>query len=175
MIKVGARGYSSGNIVMDENFETNLKDAKKAGLNIGVYFCSQAVTKSEAREEAEVLLDAIESYTVKYPVVFVMENINDDMARIEALDMQERTEIAKVFLEEIEDADYTPMLYGDKEWLMTMINLEKLEKYDIWLAQDGDKPDYPYQFGMWQYDSDGSIKGISGDVAMSISFVDYAK
>ncbi len=175
MIKVGARGYSSGNIVMDENFETNLKDAKKAGLNIGVYFCSQAVTKSEAREEAEVLLDAIESYTVKYPVVFVMENINDDMARIEALDMQERTEIAKVFLEEIEDADYTPMLYGDKEWLMTMINLEKLEKYDIWLAQDGDKPDYPYQFGMWQYDSDGSIKGVSGDVAMSISFVDYAK
>ena len=53
--------------------------------------------------------------------------------------------------------------------------LEKLEKYDIWLAQDGEKPDYPYQFGMWQYDSDGSIKGISGDVAMSISFVDYAK
>ena len=49
------------------------------------------------------------------------------------------------------------------------------EDYNVWLNQDGDKPDYPYQYGMWQYDTQGSIKGIDGDVAMSISFVDYSK
>ena len=68
MLKVGARGYSSGNIVSDENFQDNLKAAKKAGLDIGVYFCSQAVSKAEAREEADELLDAISGSSVKYPV-----------------------------------------------------------------------------------------------------------
>ncbi len=175
MLRVGARGYSSGNIVMDENFEDNIKDAEDAKLDIGVYFCSQAVTKAEAREEADVLLDAIEGYDISYPVVFVMENIDGDMARIEALDTKDRTQIATAFLDEIADAGYKPMIYGDLEWLLTMLDLDVLEDYDVWIAEDGSKPQYPYEFGIWQYDSDGSISGVSGDVAMSISFVDYAK
>ena len=175
MIKIGARGYSSGNIVMDENYEDNLKAAKKAGLNIGVYFCSQAVTKAEAREEADELLDAISGYDVKYPVVFAMENVDDDVARIEALDMTGRTQVAKAFMDRVEDNGYTPMLYGDLEWLLTMVDMEELQDYDVWYSQDGDKPEYPYEFGMWQYDSDATIKGITGDAAMTISFKDYAK
>lgn len=175
MIKIGARGYSSGNIVMDENYEDNLKAAKKAGLDIGVYFCSQAVTKAEARDEVDELLDAISGYGVKYPVVFVMENVVDDVARIEALDMTDRTQIAKAFMDRVEDNGYTPMLYGDLEWLLTMVDMEELQDYDVWYSQDGDKPEYPYEFGMWQYDSDATIKGISGNVAMTISFKDYAK
>jgi GH25 family lysozyme M1 (1,4-beta-N-acetylmuramidase) len=175
MIKVGARGYSSGNIVFDENYEDNIKAAKKAGLDIGVYFCSQAVSKSEAREEADELIDAISSYTIKYPVVFVMENVDDDMARIEALDTTERTQIAKAFMDRVEDAGYTPMIYGDLEWLMTMVDMDTLQDYEVWYAQDADEPDYPYEFGMWQYDSDASIKGIDGDASMIISFKDYTK
>ena len=175
MIKVGARGYASGKIVMDEKFEENLEAAEKAKLNIGVYFCSQAVTKDEVREEAEVLLDAIEGFDIKYPVVFVMENIEDDMARIEALDIRDRTNFAKIFMDEVEDAGYTPMLYGNKEWLITMLDLKSFADREIWLAQNGDKPDYPYEFSMWQYETEGSVKGIEGDVALSISFKDYSK
>lgn len=175
MIKIGARGYSSGNIVMDEYYEDNLKAAKKAGLDIGVYFCSQAVTKAEARDEADELLDAISGYSVKYPVVFVMENVDDDVARIDALDMTGRTQVAKAFMDRVEDSGYTPMLYGDLEWLLTMVDMEELQDYDVWYSQDGDKPEYPYEFGMWQYDSDATIKGIPGNVAMTISFKDYAK
>lgn len=175
MIKIGARGYSSGRIVMDANYEENLRAAKKAGLDIGVYFCSQAVSRAEAREEADELLDAIADYKVKYPIAFVMETVEDDMARIEALDMTDRTQVAKAFMNRVEDAGYTPMLYGDKEWLLTMVDMEALQDYDVWYAQDSDKPDYPYEFGMWQYDSDAGIKGITGDAAMTISFKDYAK
>ena len=175
MIKIGARGYSSGNIVTDENYQDNLKAAKKAGLDIGVYFCSQAVSKAEAREEADEVLDAISDYSVKYPVVFVMENVDDDMARIESLDLTDRTQIAKAFLNSVEVAGYTPMIYGDKEWLLTMVDMEELQDYDVWFAQDSDEPEYPYEFGMWQYDSDASIKGISGDAAMIMSFKDYSK
>ncbi len=175
MLKVGARGYSSGNIVSDENFQDNLKAAKKAGLDIGVYFCSQAVSKAEAREEADELLDAISGSSVKYPVAFVMETVDDDMARIEALDMAARTQVAKAFMDRVEDAGYKPMIYGDKEWLLTMVDMENLQDYDVWFAQDSDEPEYPYEFGMWQYDSDASVKGISGDATMIMSFKDYAK
>lgn len=175
MIKVGARGYSSGNIVTDANLEDNLKAAKKAGLDIGVYFCSQAVNKSEAREEADELMDAISGYNIKYPVAFVMENVDDDMARIEALEQSERTQIAKAFMNRVEDAGYKPMIYGDKEWLLTMVDMEDLQDYEVWFAQDSDEPEYPYEFGMWQYDSDASVKGIKGDAAMILSFKDYAK
>lgn len=174
MIKVGTRGYSSGNIVLDENYQDNIKAAKKAGLDIGVYFCSQAVSKAEAKEEADELLDAIADYKIKYPVAFVMENVDGDMARIEALDMTERTQIAKAFMDRIEASGYTPMIYGDKEWLLTMVDMEELQDYEVWFAQDSSEPEYPYEFGMWQYDSDASIKGITGDAAMIISFKDYA-
>ncbi len=174
MIKVGARGYSSGRIVMDENYKTNLKAAYEAGLDIGVYFCSQAVTKSEAREEADVLLDAIERYDITYPVVFVMKDVEDDMPRIDALDVKEKSDIARAFMKVVADSGYTPMIYGDMEWLMTMVDMERLEGYDVWYAQDADEPEYPYEFGMWEYEFGGSIKGISGDVRMSISFENYA-
>lgn len=174
MIKIGARGYSSGNIVFDESYKDNLKAAKKAGLDIGVYFCSQAISKSEAREEADELMDAIADYDVKYPIAFVMENVDGDMARIEALDVDGRTSVAKAFLDRVSDEGYTAMLYGDKEWLLTMIDIERLSDYDVWYAQDSSQPDYPYEFGMWQYDSDATINGVSGKVAMSISFTDYS-
>ena len=175
MIKIGARGYSSGNIVFDEKFKDNLKAAKKAGLDIGVYFCSQAVNKSEAREEADELLDAIADYDVKYPVAFVMENVENDMARIEALDIEDRTSIAKAFLDRVYDDGYHAMIYGDKEWLLTMVDMERLSDYDVWYAQDSKEPDYPYEFGMWQYESNASINGASGKVAMSMSFKDYSR
>lgn len=175
MIKIGARGYSSGNIVFDKNYKDNLKAAKKAGLDIGVYFCSQAVNKSEAREEADELLDAIEDYDVRYPIAFVMETVEGDMARIEALDTDARTTVARAFLDRVKDSGYTAMLYGDKEWLLTMVDMERLSDYDVWYAQDSKKPDYPYEFGMWQYDSGISINGVSGKVAMSMSFTDYSR
>jgi GH25 family lysozyme M1 (1,4-beta-N-acetylmuramidase) len=174
MIKIGARGYSSGNIVMDENYEDNLAAAKKAGLDIGVYFCSQAVSKSEAKEEADVVLDAIEKYTIKYPVAYVMENVTDDMARIEALDTSERTQMAKSFMDRVENSGYTPILYGDLEWLMTYVDMSKLDDYDVWYAQDSSKPDFPYEFTMWQYSSNATIKGIDSKAAMILSFKDYA-
>lgn len=175
MLKVGARGYSSGNLVRDANFKDNIKSAKKAGLDIGVYFCSQAVSKSEARDEADEILDAISGYSVKYPVAFVMETVDDDMARIEALDITERTQIAKAFMNRIEDAGYKAAIYGDKEWLLTMVDMDQLQDYDVWFAQDSDEPEYPYEFGLWQYDSDGKVKGITGDATLIMSFKDYAK
>ena len=41
---------------MDTCYEANLRGAREAGLEVGVYFFSQALTPEEAREEAEFVL-----------------------------------------------------------------------------------------------------------------------
>lgn len=175
MIKVGGRGYSSGEVVLDEKFKDYMKSAKSAGLDIGVYFFSQAITEDEIEEEAETLMEAIKDYTVKYPVVFQMQGVEGDMARIDSLDTDSRTELTKLFLSIIKDAGYKPMLYGNKEWLVTKVDLEALKEYDVWLSQEEDTPDYPYEFAMWQYDKSGTISGISKETGLNVCFVDYTK
>ena len=174
IIKVGGRGYSSGNIVLDSSYKDYMNGAKNAGLGIGVYFYSQAVDKDEVCEEAETLLELIKDYPVKYPVVFDMESVEGDMARTDALDVSTRTELARIFLKTIKAEGYTPMLYGDKEWLVTKLDLEKLQDYDVWLSQEADTPDYPYEYTMWQYNKSGTVSGISGTAGLNISLVNYS-
>ena len=175
MIRVGIRGYSTGQIVMDDYFYDNIKRAFDAGLDVGVYFSSQAVTKDEAIEEANTVIAALEGYNITYPVVFDMEFMKNDTARIEKLTKSHKTDITKAFLDTISAAGFNGMIYGDKEWLVKEIDMSKLTAYDVWLSQIQDLPDYPYKFSMWQYMSDGSIDGISGYVNLNISFVDYSE
>ncbi len=173
MIKAGARGYGSGQLILDENFEKNLQGATQAGLETGVYFFSQAVTETEAVEEASLVLTSLKETKLIYPIVFDMESIKGDTARIDSLKKEDRTKIAKAFLETVKTAGYKTMIYGDKEWLLTKINLSTLSEYDIWLSQEADIPDYPYKFSIWQYSFNGTVDGISGKVDMNISFIDY--
>lgn len=175
MIRVGVRGYGTGQLMLDEYFFENIKRAGDAGLEIGLYFFSQAITEEEAIEEANMVLQNIGEYKITYPIAFDMELITGDTARIENLSREERTNIAKAFLDTIEEAGYKPMLYGNKEWLIKKIDLSKLTDYDIWLSQPGDLPDYPYKFTMWQYNTTASVDGIAGYANLNISFIDYSE
>ncbi|MCD7835837.1 MAG: glycoside hydrolase family 25 protein [Lachnospiraceae bacterium] len=175
MIRVGARGYGSGQLVLDEYFADNIKRASDAGLQIGVYFYSQAVTEDEAIEEANMVLENIRDYKVEYPVAYDMEFVANDDARIDTLSRAEKTSIAKAFLETIENAGYNPIIYGNKEWLIKEIDMSKLTAYDVWLSQIADVPDYPYKFTMWQYKDDAAVDGIAGYASLNISFVDYSE
>lgn len=175
MLQVGARGYSSGELVLDAKLKEYMTGAKNAGLDIGVSFFSQAVTEDEIDEEVQTLLEVIKDYPVTYPVVFDMEEILGDMARVDGLDMDSRTSLALRFMEKVKKAGYTPMLYGNKEWLVMKLDLEALADYDIWLSQEGNYPDYPYEFTMWQYKKAGSIDGIPKGTGMNISFVNYSQ
>ncbi len=175
MLRVGARGYSSGQLVEDEYFAENIEKASAARLDIGVYFFSQAVTEEEAIEEAELVLEKIGEFDVNYPIAFDMEYVDNDTARVEDLTKKQKTKIAKAFLDTIKEAGYTPVIYGKKEWLVKKIDLAELEEYDVWLAEYSKDPDYPYSFSMWQYSNQGSVDGIEGKVNMNISFIDYSE
>jgi len=175
MIRLGARGYGTGQLILDEYFTDNMKRASDAGLDVGVYFFSQAVTVEEAVEEANMVLQNLAEYQITYPVAFDMEKIENDTARTDELTKTDRTAITKAFLDTIAAAGYKTVIYGNKEWLIKEVDMSKLTAYDVWLAQEEDIPDYPYKFTMWQYDKEGSIDGIAGYADLNISFIDYSE
>lgn len=175
MLRVGARGYGTGQLILDEYFSDNLKRATDAGLDVGVYFFSQAITAEEAIEEATMVIESLGDYQITYPVAYDMERIAGDTARIDSLSKSERTEIAKVFLDTVQEAGYKTLLYGNKEWLIKQIDMSKLTAYDVWLSQPADIPDYPYKFTMWQYTGGGTVDGVMGYVDLNISFIDYSE
>lgn len=175
MLRLGMRGYGSGELMTDEKFAEYMAKAMEAELNIGVYFYSQAITEEEAAEEANFVIQNLENYPITYPVAFDMEYVANDTARVESLTREEKTKMAKVFLDTVKEAGYKPMVYGTKEWLLKQVDLTKLTDYDIWLSQQEEVPDYPYQFQMWQYSKEGNLNGVNGNVNLNISFVDYSE
>ncbi len=173
MIRLGARGYESGALSIDDYFFDNIKRATDSGLSVGVYFYSQAITEDEAEEEARMVLDNLHNYNITYPIAYVMEYVDNDRCRIENLSRSEKTAIARKFLSTVREAGYNTMLYGSKQWLIKEIDLTRLTEFDTWLSESTDIPDYPYRFSMWQYTKKGKVDGIAGDADFNISFIDY--
>lgn len=169
IIRVGYRGYANGELVLDDRFKENIKGARDAGIEVGVYFFSQAKTTSEAVEEARFVVRHITGRGVSYPVVFDMEPI-PGAHRITSLTTTEKTEIADAFCQVIDRNGYEPMIYGNPTWLNNNIDLSYLTQYDIWLAHYTDITDYPYKYNIWQYTDRGKVKGIKGRVDLNIYF-----
>lgn len=173
LIKIGQRGYGTGTLSVDERYADNIKNAKDAGLHVGVMFFSQAITIEEAEEEAQFVLDTLGEQTIDYPVCFYMDYVNNDKSRIENLTGQEKTQIAQVFMDKIKAAGLNVILYGNKEWLLCDLNYTTVSYYDVCLDEEADLPDFPYRFNMWKYAS-ADVAGVSGKSELIISFVDYS-
>ena len=175
MLKVGGRGYESGVISLDEQFTEYIEAAKKADLDIGVSFYSQAVSVTEAVEEANFVVNQLQSYTIRYPVALVMEEITNDTARTDTLSVDQRSQIAEAFLQTIQYDGYHAILYGNEQWLMEKIRPDGLlTDYDVLLNDTNPLPEYPYEFKMWRYATDISLAGIENGGSYIISFVDYS-
>ncbi len=174
-IRLGYRGYSTGKLVLDSQFENNIKGAVKAGVDVGVYFVTQAVSVEEAEEEAAFVVENIAPYRVTYPVVLDIEDAASDAARTNLLTAAERTDYTIAFCEAVKKKGYTPMLYCNIRWFMEKLELPRLTGYDKWFAQYFSRPFFPYEFQVWQYTSSGRVDGINGDVDLNLCFVDYAR
>ncbi|MCM1252357.1 MAG: glycoside hydrolase family 25 protein [Clostridium sp.] len=173
-IRLGIRGYTEGEIVEDAMFKDNINGALDNDIAVGVYFFTQATSDEEAKEEAEFVLDALEPYDVTYPVVLDVEAVTNKNARTKDLTKEERTQYCITFCEEIKQAGYTPMIYGNLKTFMLLLDMEKLEEYDKWFAYYDEEIYFPYQFKVWQYTDEGSIDGIKANVDINISFEDLS-
>lgn len=175
MLRVGYRGYGQKGIMgKDDKFDSNYEGAKKAGLKVGAYFFSQATNESEAREEAAFVLDAVRDCPLDYPIAYDWEFVDNDEARTNGMTSEDITVCAKAFCEAIKSAGKVPVIYFNCETGYFNYDLPQVKDYDFWLAEYYDTPSFYYNYKMWQYSKTGSVDGISGDVDMNISIVDFS-
>ena len=173
MIRLGNRGYESGAIGLDTYAIANLEGAIAAGLDVGVYFFSQALTPEEAEEEAYFVVEQLEPYQehITMPVVFDWEHVNNASARTNDMrDPDLLTDCTLAFLQTVEVAGYRPMVYFNRTQSWKYLNLEELKQYEFWLAAYTQRMDFPYKIKMWQYTSSGSVPGVNGDCDVNIYF-----
>ena len=168
IIRLGYRGYGkSGKLVEDEYAQDNLKGATEAGLPIGAYFFSQALSIKEADEEIKFMLEILGDYTLEMPIILDWE-IPTETARTANMDGRTLTDIQLHFCSVMEEKGYQPMVYFN--WYMSsrLLNLHELEAYPFWLALYQDRMTYPYRVEMWQYTDRGRVPGIEGNVDLNI-------
>lgn len=161
---------SSFYIRKDKTFDYNIVEAQKAGVMVGAYHYCYAESVAEAREEARYFMSVIEPYELDFPVVLDFED-----PELEHLGKSRLTSIAKAFMDELKNAGYYVMLYANKHWLETFLDMNRLSEYDVWLAEWHTRPTWNGGFGMWQYSSEGRVSGIRGDVDLNICYRDYYK
>lgn len=170
ILRLGIRGYGTGEMKMDDRFLENYQGAIAAGIKVGVYFFSAAINEAEAIEEADYVLRALDGLQIEMPVVFDTEPILYDVARTDDLTPNQLTAITCAFCDRIRANGYEPMIYANSKRFTTVLHLEELEAYDKWLADYRETPDYPYAFKMWQFTEKGSVPGIDGNVDIDLYF-----
>lgn len=174
ILRAGYRGWGEeGSLNPDETFAANLAGAKAAGLEVGVYFFSQAMDVQEAREEAAYVLELLGGTELELPVYFDWEHIaTDEEARTHAVDTAMLTEISLAFCETVEAGGYEGGVYFYRSLGYWAYDLAALQDYDLWLAAVGDAPEFYYRFDMWQYSYTGQVPGIPADVDLNLRFVE---
>ena len=168
IIRCGYRGSTGGSLIEDPTYRKNIKGAKAAGLQVGVYFFTQAINEVEAVEEASMVLNLISGQGVTLPVYLDVEASG---GRADGIGKDMRTRVCKAFCQTIQNSGYKAGVYANKTWFTSYINTASLTNYKIWLAQYAATPTYTAtRYDMWQYSSKGSVAGISGNVDMNIRY-----
>ncbi len=171
IIRCGYRGSSTGALIEDPKFRSNIKGAKAAGLKVGVYFFSQAVNEVEAVEEASMALSLASGYGLNYPIFLDVESSG---GRGDGISKETRTAVCKAFCSTVQNSGVSAGIYANKTWFTEKINTGSLTGYKIWLAQYASAPTYTAtRYDMWQYSSKGKVSGINGNVDMNISYLNY--
>ncbi len=160
IIRAGFGMYASQ---VDPQLAVNMQGAKAAGIPVGVYWYSYAVSEAEARREAEVCLQAIAPYRgqLTLPVFFDQEY----EPGIKALSDGARTDICLAFLGAVQRAGYRAGLYCSYDWYQNWVEQSRLTSYPVWIAQYASRCSYTGQnLAAWQYTGKGTVSGVSGSV-----------
>lgn len=178
IIRVAYRGYGTGSIANDANYKTNIEGALAAGIDVGVYIYSQAITVAEAREEAQYAISLVKDYDISLPIVMDFEYAGTGTGRLynANLTKAKATNICNAFCETAEAMGYTGMVYANRSMLQNQVNASSIaDKYPIWLAcypaNASSGSGYDGEYSFWQYTSTGSVPGISGNVDCNFRYI----
>ena len=167
-IRAGYRGSTTGELHEDTCFRAHMEGAVNAGIEVGVYFFSQAVSPEEATEEAGYLLSLIQNYPVTECAFDFEVSGEDDRGAVN--DSIMNTEAAAAFCQKIRESGYTPLVYGSTSFLYHGISMYQLQdSTNFWIAAYGkETPEFPYAFEIWQYSGQGKVDGIETDVDLNL-------
>ena len=168
IIRLAWRGSTEGGIDEDSYARINYQGAKDAGLKVGGYFFSQAITPEEAEEEARFILEMAEEMEFDMPIIYDWEQSGGRTAN---MDPRTLTDCAKAFCQTIEEGGLEAMVYFNVQYACHEMYLEELTDYQFWLAMYNSRMDFPYRIDMWQHTDHGSVPGIEGPVDLNIYFL----
>ena len=172
IIRCGYRGYGSGVLVQDPMFASHITGAKAAGLRVGIYFFSQAVSEAEAVEEASMAVKLARQYGINMPIAIDSEYANGGAGRADGLSKSARTDITIAFCNTVANAGYKPMVYASKSWFSDHLDVSRFpSSYRIWVAHYAKTCGYTGRYDIWQNTSKGSVDGVKGNVDMNISSI----
>ena len=172
IIRLGYRGYTQGSVNLDSKFLQNIEGARAAGLKVGIYFFSTAISPQEARDEAAFVLEHLGGRALELPIVYDWET-GGSSYRNNDLDTETLTACAVAFCDAVEAAGYQSMVYFNLPTGYLKYDLSGLTQYDFWFAQYHDFPEMYYDYQIWQYSDSGAVAGIDGRVDMNLSFKEY--
>ena len=170
IIRCGYTGMADGRRYTDPMFDKNIKMAHAAGIKVGVYYFSQAISVSEAEGEAAYAADLIRKAGVKLDLpVFMDVEIVSATSRSRMINARlskaKETDICSSFCAYLEKRGLRSGIYSSKSYLQSRMDIGTLsKKYIVWLAHYTSKTDFDGQYTFWQHSSHGSVNGIKNRV-----------
>ena len=175
ILRAGYRGYGeAGTLNEDICFADNLRGTQENGIDIGIYFFSQATNTAEAEEEADFLIGLLRSYApenLALPVFYDWEHIDYDYARTDDVTDETVTDCTVAFCERLREAGYDAGVYTFRFFAYHSYDLSRIKDYPLWIGAVGKNPDFYYGFDIWQRAVGGTLDGIEGKVDIDMIFV----
>lgn len=191
-IRCGYTSYDGFRQNKDSYFERNVERAYKAGVNVGIYYWSEATTESEAKKEAAYVNSLLKKYRsmITMPVAMDYEFASgyrstkkfNSMSKSAA--RKQFTSNAVAFMKAIKGYGYTPLFYSyrglvdpsfNSNYKMDMTRINGNGQYRFWLAQYSSDNSYSGEFEFWQHTSSGRVSGIDGRCDRNFWYYNNAK
>ena len=170
-LRLGLRGYGEqGTLYTDRSFARYYEGARAAGIDVGVYFFSQAVTIREAADEALFALELLDGRALDLPVYYDWEPVSADDSRTAVYDGRYLTAGATAFCNIIEQGGYTAGVYLNRQQGYYRYDLRSLAGRSLWVADYADYPDFYYAYDVWQYEHQARLDGVNEIIDLNLEF-----
>lgn len=175
MLKTVSTNYKlskrADGLYIDPTFETNYRNARAAGLDVGVYYYTYATSEAMADAELALLRQAVYGKELTLPVAVDVEE--NKLRPMSTLDLTNLTAYA---LEQVEKMGFYAQLYTYTGYKYELDMARLSSRWDVWLADyTGKTPNVTFNYNAHQHTSKGAVPGISGDVDLNVTTLNYPK
>lgn len=158
-------------LYIDPTFEANYRNARAAGLDMGVYYYTYATSEAMADAELALLRKAVYGKEFSLPVCVDVEE--NKLKQLSTLDLSNLTAYA---LEQVEKMGFYAQLYTYTGYKYELDMARLSSRWDVWLADyTGKTPNVTFNYSAHQHTSKGAVPGISGNVDLNVTTLNYPK